>query len=61
MKKSFILFLSLIVAVVPDAFGAVKKTSKQSAIQSGTSVRSKTQAKGLYDQECYDLYYGCMD
>ena len=61
MKKSFVLFLSLIVAVVPDAFGAVKKTSKQSAIQSGTSVRSKTQAKGLYDQECYDLYYGCMD
>ncbi|MFQ6744624.1 MAG: hypothetical protein ACLRFN_01430, partial [Alphaproteobacteria bacterium] len=61
MKKSFVLFLVLLGAVAPDAFAAVKKTSKQSAIQSGTSVRSKTEAKGLYDQECYDLYYGCMD
>ena len=61
MKKSFVLFFVLLGAVAPDAFAAVKKTSKQSAIQSGTSVRSKTEAKGLYDQECYDLYYGCMD
>lgn len=41
---------------------AVKKTAKkQSAIQKGTTVRAKTEAGALYDQECYDIYYGCMD
>ena len=40
---------------------APKKVSKQSAIQKGTSVRTKADAKGLYDQACYDAYYGCMD
>ena len=44
-----------------SALGAVAKTSKQSAIQKGTTVRTKTTAKGLYDQDCYDAYYGCMD
>ena len=50
-------------AIVPGhgAFGATKKVSKQSAIQKGTSVRTKTDASGLYDQACYDAYYGCMD
>ena len=47
---------------VHDAFGAtVKKAAKQSAIQKGTSVRVKSDAKGIYDQECYEAYYGCMD
>lgn len=49
----------------PDAFAAAKssstKSGKQSAIQKGTSVRTQTQATGLYDQACYDAYYGCMD
>ncbi len=48
----------------PDAFAAKTsstKSGKQSAIQKGTSVRSQTQATGLYDQACYDAYYGCMD
>ena len=50
-------------AIMPGygAFGATKKVSKQSAIQKGTSVRTKTDASGLYDQACYDAYYGCMD
>lgn len=50
-------------AVVPgnDVYAATKKVSKQSAIQKGTSVRTKTDASGLYDQACYDAYYGCMD
>ncbi len=59
--KHLITILSLIAVMAPDAWAATKKASKQSAIQSGTSVRTKTAAKGLYDQECYDLYYGCMD
>ena len=44
-----------------EVSAATKKVSKQSAIQKGTSVRTKTDASGLYDQACYDAYYGCMD
>lgn len=61
MQKYFFAILILLFGVSFDSVAAVKKTSKQSAIQSGTSVRTKTTAKGLYDEECYDLYYGCMD
>ena len=64
MKKNSTLFMAIIAAlavVSGDAFALTKKASKQSAIQQGTSVRAKTEAKGLYDQECYDAYYGCMD
>lgn len=43
-----------------DALAAVK-TSKQAAIQTGTNVRTRLTATGLYDQECYDAYYSCMD
>ena len=34
---------------------------KQSAIQNGTTIRARVEAKGVYNQECYDAYYGCMD
>ncbi len=61
MQKYFVVTLILLFGVSFDSVAAVKKTSKQSAIQTGTTVRTKTVAKGLYDQECYDLYYGCMD
>lgn len=44
-----------------NAFAVAAKTSKQSAIQKGTNVRTKLTATGLYDQACYDAYYGCMD
>ena len=44
-----------------NGVAATKKVSKQSAIQKGTTVRTKTAATGLYDQACYDAYYGCMD
>lgn len=40
---------------------AATKTTKQSAIQKGTTVRTRVEATGLYDQACYDAYYGCMD
>ena len=40
---------------------AAKKTAKQSALKKGTTVRAKTEVSGLYNQECYDAYYGCMD
>lgn len=45
-----------------NAFALTKKVpTKQSALQKGTTVSVKTDAKGLYDQKCYDSYYGCMD
>ena len=64
-KTSRIVF-GLLVCVLagfqsPDAWAVTKKTAKQSAIQKGTSVRAKTDASDLYDQACYDAYYGCMD
>ena len=49
--------------IASDSFAAAKRTTtkKQSAIQGGTKVRTKTEAAGIYDQDCYDKYYSCMD
>ena len=44
-----------------DSFAATKAAKKQAAISIGTKVRAKVDSKGLYDQDCYDQYYGCMD
>ena len=49
-----------VAAVAIDSF-ALTTTKKQSAIQQGTTVRTKVTATGLYDQACYDAYFGCMD
>ena len=57
MKK--IAFVALVLSLPCVAFGAVAK--KQSAIQNGTNVRGRVAATGIYSQECYDAYYGCMD
>ncbi|MBQ8367830.1 MAG: hypothetical protein IJX43_02115 [Alphaproteobacteria bacterium] len=65
MNKKFNFLSGVVCALMflPMANGvaATKKVSKQSAIQKGTTVRTKTAATGLYDQACYDAYYGCMD
>lgn len=55
--------LAYTIACVLCGVGAADAAAakKQSALQSGTTVRSKVEANGLYDQECYDAYYGCMD
>ena len=63
-KMSFLSVCVMLIAgfVADNAMALTKKTaSKQSAIQTGTKVRTKVEAKGIYDQECYDAYYGCMD
>ena len=53
--------LCLIVAgVAVDSF-ALTAAKKQAAIQQGTTVRTKVEATGLYDQACYDAYFSCMD
>ena len=65
MKRNFGFLCSMfcILAALPmdNAWAAASKVTKQSAIQKGTKVRTKTDASGLYSQECYDAYYGCMD
>ena len=58
---SSVLMLAL-VAVVADSYGlTTNRTARQSAIQQETTVRTKVEATGLYDQACYDAYFGCMD
>lgn len=63
LKKLLFFSLMAVMVAVPNISPAAisKKTSKQSAIQSGTTVRSKVAATNLYDQACYEAYYGCMD
>ena len=58
---SRMLFLLLIgsLCVGNDASAAVAK--KQSAIQNGTTVRARVAVSGIYDKDCYEAYYGCMD
>ena len=58
MKKIYPLVCGLAVLAAIPALAAAKK---QSAIQNGTTIRTKVEAKGIYSQECYDAYYGCMD
>ena len=64
--KNHSLLWGVLVSLIPLMSGAgdalaATKTTKQSAIQKGTTVRTKVAATGLYDQECYDAFYGCMD
>ncbi|MBO4480212.1 MAG: hypothetical protein J5742_01125 [Alphaproteobacteria bacterium] len=59
MKR--IKYIALITAVVAPCIALAATTKKQSAVQNGTTVRTKVAAKGVYSQECYDEYYGCMD
>lgn len=55
------MFIAVFAVAVP-AWSATKSSSKQqSAIQQGTKVRAKVAPSGVYSQECYDAYYGCMD
>ena len=67
MKKLAIVFGGLcvlsgaILVASRPVDAAATKTTKQAAIQKGTTVRTRVAAMGLYDQECYDAFYGCMD
>nr|MBQ0091236.1 hypothetical protein [Candidatus Enterousia merdequi] len=60
--KSF-LFSGLILGIVlpVDTIAATTKAKKQSALQAGTKVRAKVEADGVYDENCYNKYFGCMD
>lgn len=48
-------------AVTTDSFAAKSSTKKQSALSAGTKVRAKIEATGIYDEDCYNQYFGCMD
>ena len=58
-SRLFVSFIFVLMCSVAGADAAVVK--KQSAIQNGTNVRARITPTGIYDQECYDAYYGCMD
>ena len=53
--------ISVVALCAGGAAVAVARSGTQSAIQQGTTVRTKIEATGLYDQACYDAYFGCMD
>ena len=53
--------ISVVALCAGGAALAVARSGTQSAIQQGTTVRTKIEATGLYDQACYDAYFGCMD
>ncbi|MBR3147969.1 MAG: hypothetical protein IKF41_01320 [Alphaproteobacteria bacterium] len=67
MRKilGFGFFASLLVALVGvvDAGAATKNTvvKKQAALQAGTKVRTRLAPTGIYDEACYNQYFGCMD
>ncbi len=56
-----LMILTVFTASMSNAFAATTRDKGQSVIQSGTNVRERVTAQGLYDQTCYDAYYGCMD
>ena len=63
LNKNVALSLIVVLSVIDGGAMAAtaQKSATQSAIQTGTKVRAKVDASGLYDQACYDAYYGCMD
>ncbi|MCM1295086.1 MAG: hypothetical protein NC311_06045 [Muribaculaceae bacterium] len=70
MKRNIFLGFGIVAVAIavaaPHCYAAATKSSsknatKQAAIQKGTTVRTRVAATGIYDQECYDAYYGCMD
>lgn len=60
LKFGFLFGLLTVFVGSNDGFAA-KTAKRQAAINLGTKVRGKTDAKGVYDQACFDAYYGCMD
>lgn len=60
-KKIILSVISMATVLAAGDSWAVSRTTKQSAIQQGTTVRTRVEATGLYDQACYDAYFGCMD
>ena len=61
MFKLGLLFGLTSVFVFSTDVMAASKAKKQSALQGGTKVRAKVEANGIFDEECYNKYFGCMD
>ena len=61
MSRMLFLLLLGSLCAAGDANAAAATAKKQSAIQNGTAVRARVAVTGIYDKECYDAYYGCMD
>ncbi|MDR1207406.1 MAG: hypothetical protein LBK26_03265 [Rickettsiales bacterium] len=60
MKKILFVAISFSLLIF-DAHAAPVTAKKTSVIASGTTIRQKVQPTGLFSQECYDNYFGCMD
>ena len=60
MPKMLFAFFAVMVCSGVDVFAATV-AKKQSAIQNGTTVRARVEVSGIYNKDCYDAYYGCMD
>ena len=58
LRYGFFTGLLAAFVVTTDSLAAAKK---QSALSAGTKVRAKVDATGIYDEECYNQYFGCMD
>ena len=58
LRYGFFMGLLAAFVVTADSLAAAKK---QSALSAGTKVRAKVEASGIYDEECYNQYFGCMD
>ena len=61
IKSISYIAIGLVTLGVGGTAFALARSGTQSAIQMGTTVRTKIEATGLYDQACYDAYFGCMD
>ncbi|MDR1361109.1 MAG: hypothetical protein LBJ18_02250, partial [Rickettsiales bacterium] len=57
------LFIALLApqAVYSAAPAAGAGAGKTSVLSNGTKVRAKVDAKGLYSEDCWQTYFGCMD
>ena len=61
MKSRFLFLVLIGLTCIGGDTGAATTEKKLSAIQNGTTVRARVSVSGIYDQQCYDAYYGCMD
>lgn len=61
MLKLGLLFGCLAAVVGATDVFAATKAKRQSALQAGTKVRARVETTGIYSQECYDTFFGCMD
>jgi hypothetical protein len=61
MKKIAMLLIALCAMRFADSFAAPRKGTAIIATTSKATVRDRVAAEGLYDEACYNAFFGCMD